>query len=277
MGIKHALIIAISVTVCIQPLEAQVSPVARSSARELVAYFSKKGATREVAKFGGEAGIGKSLDAIAKTGGKKCVEEAAKYASAHGLRALKAIELSPEKIIRALEKTPPKDRKILIHIVNSNKRLISENLTKGSEEFLVLEAKYPGLGLDIFKLGDDVCKIANTLPKSDVLRIAQRSDALLRVQKASPKQYQGFAEALKKTPSKILDTLEKHPKVLLSGTALAAYLGSRNELLNLVGDVICRLSASSPARVGGYGIAAIFCAWLAYKLFRPSSKRRNQE
>ncbi len=258
---KLTIIVAI-LALCLQTLEAQVSSATRASSKALVEYFSKKGAAREIARLGGESGIEKSLEAIAEAGGKKCLDGAIIYAKAHGLQAVKAIEISPDKVIRALDKTPPECRRNLIHIVNSNRRLVSENLKTGSEEFLVLEAKYPGFGMRISNLGDDVCKASNTLSGEDVFRIAQKSDALLRVKKASPKQYQKLVQSFKKAPSKTLDILEKHPKVLLSGTALAAFLSLSDET---------KAELLHPLKIGAYCVFAIYCAYLAFKLFRRKS------
>lgn len=249
----------------LQPSFANAALV-RQSAKVLAESFSKKSA-KEFAKFGGEAAVKKSLEGIAKRGGEKCAERAVFYAKSYGIRALESVEISPKYVLEALDNTPQNLRGRIFSIVEKNKSAIAAKLEREGADFLVLEAKYPAYGLKISELGGGAAKAARTLSESEVRALAKNVDALKAARAADSAQYGKFLEKLSAAPAATVALLEKNPKVLLAGTALAAFLGAKEEVMQ---------AAESPMKFTFYGVGAVIVAFVAIKLypFLRSKKRR---
>lgn len=148
------------------------SPAAKTLSKELIKSLGSKG-TKELAEFGGETVVKQSFEYIVKVGGEKCAERALMYSKIYGLDALKAIKVSPAKIIEAAERTPTKYRRNVFSIVNKQPHDIAKLLSKDGGDFLVLEAKYPNMGMKISELGAPVTKTAIDMPKEEVFRLAK--------------------------------------------------------------------------------------------------------
>ncbi len=236
-------------------LSAQIS-VVKTLTKELVEYAGKKSA-KELAEFGGEATVKQSFEYIVKEGGEKCAERALMYSKIYGLDALKAIKVSPAKIIEAAERTPTKYRRNLFSIVNKQPRYIAERLSKEGGDFLVLEAKYPGWGMKISELGAPVTKTAIYRPKEEVFRLAKNVDGLKAVKEVDKSQFEKFVSEFKQAPRKAVELLERNPKVLFTGVALAAFISAKEEIFGTI---------SKPMQYTLYGLGALAVLFVGYKL-----------
>lgn len=196
---------------------------------------------------------------IAKTGGEKCAERALMYSKIYGLKALKTIEVSPVKIIEALERTPTKYKPNIFSIVKANGENVVKRLETEGVDFLILEAKFPNYGFKISELGKATTEIATKLDisKKDAFCLAKNVPSLKAVKKASPFAFSGFLAKLESAPKKTIEMLEKNPKVLFSGAALTAFLGAKEEFM-----------ASSPLQYTLYGIGTLLVFFIGYGLYR---------
>lgn len=239
---------------------AQVSTVAKKTAEACIGYFSKKSG-KELLEYGGEKAVRKAFENISKTGGEKCAERALMYSKIYGLEALKTIEVSPVKVIEALERTPTKYKPNIFSIVKANGENVVKRLETEGVDFLILEAKFPNYGFKISELGKATTEIATKLDISqkDAFCLAKNVPSLKAVKKASPFAFSGFLAKLESAPKKTIEMLEKNPKVLFSGAALTAFLGAKEEFMAL---------ASSPLQYTLYGIGTLLVFFIGYGLYR---------
>ena len=208
----------------------QIMSISKNIAKELTEYVAKRG-TKELAEYGGELGIKKSLQAIAEAGGETCARRAVMYSKIYGADALKAIEIAPQRIIQLLDGIPTNSKAhIIAYIKKTPKNEILDRINKEGIGFLKLEAKYPVWGAKISTLGPETTEFAIALPKEEVRLLARNSEPLKAVKKIDPTQYSKVIEILKSAPAKTLDLLENRPKVLFAGSALTAFISSRSEL-----------------------------------------------
>lgn len=237
-------------------LSAQIS-VVKTLTKELVEYAGKKSA-KELAEFGGEATVKQSFEYIVKVGGEKCAERALMYSKIYGLDALKAIKVSPAKIIEAAERTPTKYRRNVFSIVNKQPHDIVKRLSKDGGDFLVLEAKYPGWGMKISELGvQSVTKSAINMPKKNVFTLAKNAEGLKAVKGADKSQFEKFVSEFNQAPRKTVELLERNPKVLFTGVALAAFISAKEEIFGTI---------SKPMQYTLYGLGALAVLFVGYKL-----------
>ena len=211
-------------------LSGQVASVSKNIVKELTEYVAKKG-TKELAEYGGEMGIKKSLQAIAEAGGETCAKRAVMYSKIYGVDALKAIEISPQRIIQLLDDIPTDSKAHIIAFIRKTpKDEMLGRINKEGIRFLKLEAKHPAWGRRISELGPEVTEFALALPKKEIRLLARNSEPLKAVKKIDPAQYSKAIDTLKSAPAKTLDILEKSPNLLFTGGALAAFISSKNEL-----------------------------------------------
>lgn len=248
-------------------LNAQIS-VVKTLTKELVEYAGKKSA-KELAEFGGEAAVKQSFEYIVIVGGEKFAERALMYSKIYGLDALKAIKVSPAKIIEAVERTPTQYRRTIFSIVNKQPRYIAERLSKEGGDFLVLEAKYPGWGMKISELGvQSVTKSAINMPKKNVFTLAKNAEGLKAVKGADKSQFEKFVSEFKQAPRKTVELLERNPKVLFTGAALAAFISAKEEIFGAI---------SKPMQYTLYGLGALAVLFVGYKLFPFPRKKQHVE
>ena len=243
---------------------AQVSTVIKKPVEAFIEYIGKKSG-EELLKYGGEKAVRQAFENIAKTGGEKCAERALMYSRKYGLKALKTIEVSPVKIIEALERTPTKCKPNIFSIVRINGEKVVKRLETEGTDFLILEAKFPNNGFKISELGKATTEIATKLDisKKDAFCLAKNVQSLKAVKKASPLAFGGFLAKLESAPKKTIEMLEKNPKVLFSGAALTAFLGVKEEFMS---------AATTPMQYTLYGVGTVFILFAAYGLYALSKR-----
>lgn len=256
-------IIVIFIPIFIPVSYAQVSTVAKKMAEVCIEYLGKKSG-KELLECGGEKAVRRAFENIYKTGGEKCAERALMYSKIYGSKALKSIEVSPVKVIEALDRTPTKYKPNIFSIVRVNGENVVKRLETEGVDFLVLEAKFPNYGFKISELGKTATEITTKLDisKKDAFFLAKNVPSLKAVKNESPSAFNGFLAKLESAPKQTIETLEKNPKVLFSGVALTAFLGAKEEILPVAAEIV-----SSPIRYTLYGVGTIFILFAGCKLF----------
>lgn len=244
-------------------LHAQVSTVAKKAAEACIEYIGKKSG-KELLEYGGEKAVRRAFENIAKTGGEKCAERALMYSKIYGVKALKSIEMSPVKVIEALERTPTKYKPNIFSIVRVNGENVVKRLETEGVDFLILEAKFPNYGFKISELGKTTTEITTKLDisKKGAFYLAKNVPSLKAVKNESPSAFNEFLAKLESAPKKTIEMLEKNPKVLFSGVALTAFLGAKEEILPVAAEIV-----SSPILYTLYGVGTIFILFVGCKLF----------
>ena len=246
---------------------AQIFSAAKTLSKELIKSLGSKG-TKELSEFGGETVVKQSFEYIVKVGGEKCAERALMYSKIYGLDALKAIKVSPAKIIEAAERTPTKYRRNVFSIVNKQPHDIAKLLSKDGGDFLVLEAKYPNMGMKISEIGAPVANTAIDMPKEEVFRLAKNVDGLKAVKKADISQFEKFVSEFKQAPRKAVELLERNPKTMFAGAALTAFFFAKGETIRGLYNII-----SEPLQYSLCGLGALAVLFIGYKLLTLSREK----
>ncbi|MFI3291858.1 MAG: hypothetical protein R3Y46_08285 [Opitutales bacterium] len=242
----------------------QVGSALRNIGEEILEVFTKKGA-KELAEIGGKEGLEQSLKVIAKEGGETAVERTLMYSKIYGSSALNAIKASPKKVTQALDSIPSEYKRNLISIVNKNPSAIANRLDNEGIDFLRLEAKFPSMGSSISKLGTETSQAAFDLSKKEAATLARYSPCLEAAKKADPSAYSKFLTELKNAPAKTVKLLNDNPNFLLAGTALTAFIASKNELFREGGFV--EETITKPTSLFTYCIAILAVIFLGIKFY----------
>lgn len=198
---------------------AQAGTVVRTIAKELAEKLGERGA-RELAEIGGEAGVRGIVEKAAAEGGEKLAREIAGYAEQYGAQSLRAFREAPAAMAQCMRKVPAEFAEGAMRAAAREPALVARLATEIGEDALIVAAKHPGVGVDVAsKLGRDGCALAKKLTTPDTIRLARFGDDLARLPAA---ERTGILARIGEAPGKVLGYLEKHPKLLLTATAIAA-------------------------------------------------------
>lgn len=198
---------------------AQAGTMVRTIAKELAEKLGERGA-RELAEIGGEAGVRGIVEKAAAEGGEKLAREIAGYAEQYGAQSLRAFREAPAAMAQCMRKVPAEFAEGAMRAAAREPALVARLATEIGEDALIVAAKHPGVGVDVAsKLGRDGCALAKKLTTADTIRLARFGDDLARLPAA---ERTGILARIGKAPGKVLGYLEKHPKLLLTATAIAA-------------------------------------------------------
>jgi len=207
---------------------AQTGSVVRTVAKELAEKLGQRGA-RELAEAGGEAAVREAIEKAATQGGETLAREVAGYAERYGAQSLRAFREAPAAMVQGMKKLPVEFAEGAMRAAAREPAVIARLATEVGEDALIVAAKHPGVGVDIAtKLGREGCAVAKKLTTPETIRLARISDDLARLPAA---ERNGLLARIGKAPGKVLDYLEKHPKVLFTAAATTAALGAIDHLL----------------------------------------------
>jgi len=242
-------------------------------ASPIVKALAKRGAG-ELAKAGGEQGVKAAVKKISGECGEQGVKEAAEYAAKFGAKSINAISHSPKAVLSALKRCPDNLKGRLLYIAEEGGEKAAREL---GENGLLIEAKFPSFGEKIASLGDDVAKAAaDKFGREEISVLAKNARALDAAKRADPAAFKSFSERLSAMPSATVKLLNDNPKVLFAGTALAAFLGAKEETMNIVDKVLSK-PLEATAWGGGTILLIAFAAWLFIKLGLSRLFRKPQE
>jgi hypothetical protein len=210
----------------------QIPSATEAAARDLVEVMVREGgreAAAELAEMGGEAAVRGLLKRVASEGGEELVERVAKYGTRYGPEALKAVERSPGRMIRALDGMPPSLVAPAVRAAAREPELTARLVGEYGVDALEVAAKHPGVGAGLAeKLGADGITIGQKLSTDQAVAFARYADDIAA---RPPGERNELLDAMVKAPSKVLDYLENHPRVLLTTGGVAAIIAAKDNLL----------------------------------------------
>ena len=207
---------------------AQTGAAVRAMAKELAEKLGQRGA-RELAEAGGEAAVREVIEKAATQGGETLAREVASYAERYGAQSLRAFREAPAAMVQGMKKLPAEFAEGAMRAAAREPAVIARLATEVGEDALIVAAKHPGVGVDIAgKLGREGCAAAKNLTTPETIRLARISDDLARLPAA---ERNGMLTRIGKAPGKVLDYLEKHPKVLMTAAATTTAIVAIDRLL----------------------------------------------
>jgi hypothetical protein len=215
----------------------QISPVTETVARELIDVMVREGgqeAASELAQMGGETAVRDLLERAAGEGGEELVGRVRRYGMRYGPSALKAVERSPARMIRALDGLSPDLVGPAIRAAAREPEITDRLVAIYGKEALALEASQPGVGAMLAeKLGSEGITIGEKLTTDQAVALTRYADDVAALPAGERNQ---LLDAMVKAPAAALDYLETHPKVLLTAGGVAAVIAVKDNLLGGTGS-----------------------------------------
>lgn len=253
-----------------------ISEVVENGVRQILqagAEQAGKRAAQELAEVGGEQIVRETVAQAAREGGEALVEKLATNSSRYGLTFLKGASESPGAFARAWEAVPENLRAGALAELRREPKLMANLVAKAGNEgadVLVAAGRHPGVSSQIMKdLGGGSASALKNLTTDEAVALAKRTPALAEV--ATGAQRGELSAMLAKSPKRVLEWLEKHPKTLLTSAALTAFIASKDEIIgNAEHPGFIERTVGGPVVVGAWIASALLCVglglWLLIRL-----------
>lgn len=203
----------------------------RKAATELIEVLAERGGragAKELAEFGGHEAVKGVLEKAAREGGEALVERVARYGQSHGLAALRFIERSPAKVVGALDELGPELAAPAIRAAAREPQLVARLVETYGASALRVAAGHPGVGTRIAEqLGQEGIELAGRLPTEQAVSLARWGDDVAGLPAAERGR---VLAAIRTSPEKALNWLDRHPKVLLTAGGVAAFIAAKDNL-----------------------------------------------
>ena len=224
------------------------NPVAKG-VREIAEAIAKKGgkeAAQELAEFGGKQAIQEVLEKAAKEGGDELVEKVIKYGRKYGLSAVKTIDNAPALYIKALDGIPETLVERALWAAQREPATMTRLLSQHGSDALQIAARYRGVGTDIVaKLGDDGVRMARNLTEDQAVIIARHADDIAGLPSSQKNQ---VVEAILAAPGRVIDYMEKHPKVFMTAAGITTLVALKDDVLGKDEEITINPDGSTTTR-----------------------------
>lgn len=224
-----------------------------SGAREILEVVAARGgreAAQELAEFGGKEAVEAALQRVAKEGGDDLVAKAVRFGKSHGLSAIRTIERAPALYIKALDAMPANLVERALGAARRDPALVERIVSRHGSEALEIAARHRGVGADIVaKLGDDGIRMARNLTEEQAVILARHADDIARL----PQGQRGdMVDVILKAPGRILDYLERHPRVFMTATGVTTLIALKDDVLGADEETIVNPDGSTRTRKIGF-------------------------
>ncbi|MDQ6951328.1 MAG: hypothetical protein Q9M26_06665 [Mariprofundales bacterium] len=225
------------------------------------------------------------LEGIEQRGGKSLVARAEQLGLSHGEKAIKVLAKDPKVLIPAIERFRFADQSRLLAFLARSPGL-SKAVNRYGADVLKLELRSKGQAMRIIDtFGDGGLKLTAQLNDKQLMLLTQESS---RFKGVSAKTVKEFLDMAGKYTGKVFNWLEKHPRLLYTGTGAILVMQMKTELL---GDpatgtqgAVQQVADSVMAGVTAIGkefapwIAGALALWLSFRswLRRPQPQQPPQ-
>lgn len=201
------------------------------AATEIGESILRRGGTEaaaELAQIGGRKAVQELMEQAAKEGGETLMKQTAQLAEKHGVLALKAMRGAPGAVVRAVDGMPAELAAQGLRAIVREPVAMQKLVREFGSEALETAARHPGLAGKISGgMGREGLDIARRLTTDEATVLARCADDLAKLPAA---ERASFMSLLKQSPAKVLAWMERHPKILLAGSATAAVVLARKEI-----------------------------------------------
>jgi len=167
------------------------------------------------------------LSGIEQRAGKAMGMRAEKLATRHGKATLKVLSKEPKTLIPAIERFSPSNQARLLNALAKKPALIN-GVRKYGNDVLKLELRSKGQAtaiLDVF--GAEGLRLTRKLSVKQLMLLVQQT---ARFKGASAKSIKEFLKLAWKHTAKVFDWMERHPRLLYTGTAALLVTNLKTEL-----------------------------------------------
>ena len=237
---------------------------------------------RELAEFGGTRAIREVLEQAQREGGETLMKQVALQTEKHGMLALQALRGAPAPVLRALDGVPAELAENSLRALVREPAAMQQLATQFGSAALETAAKHPGLAVPIgSRLGGEGLDAARRLSLDHAAALSRHADDLAKLPAAERSQ---FLSMIRESPAKALAWMEKHPRLLVAGSATTAVVLARKEIFGEAGQqgFIERAAAAlyrtfeKPINWMLGGLGAIVLAWAGFKLWAISRLMRRR-
>lgn len=259
-------------------------PIARAqggaavrAATEIGESILRRGGTEaaeELAKIGGQKAVQELMEQAAKEGGEALVKQTARLAETHGVLALKAMQGAPGAVVRAVDGVPAELAEQGLRAIVREPAVMQGMVREFGSAALETAARHPGLAGKISSgLGSEGLDIARRVTTEEATLLARYADDIAKLPAA---ERASVMSLLKQAPGKALAWAERHPKLLIAGSATTAVVLARKELfgegdapgfLERIGSSIYE-TFKAPINVVAAALAGIVVLWAGLKMRR---------
>ena len=270
------------------PATAQLSATARAASeiaetlvRRSTAEASEKAAA-ELAGIGGTKAIQEILEAAQKEGGEALMRSVARQSARHGVLALSALRGAPAAVIRAIDNLPAELAENGLRAVAREPQVMGRMVSEFGEAALETAARHPGLASPIAsRLGSEGLDVARRLSTDEAIALSRHADDLARL---APAERSAFLDMMRTAPAKTLAWIEKHPRLLIAGSATTAVIAARREIfgdgssqgfLERAGAALYQ-TFRKPLNLAAAGLTAAALAWAGLHLWSTWRRLRRR-
>jgi hypothetical protein len=221
-------------------VEAQEGALVRTVAKEVVESLTvqaeKQGTRavlRELAEFGGEAAARDVFEVVARASGEQGLQRIAQLSKTYGLDALRAAKAAPGITARFMEQVAPDLAPgALRALAREGETAVWSRIDQALvPAALEAAARHPGVGAPVVEKLGAAGALAATRYDTDLLIQLARSPAVETMATLPAAERKGLIAAL-------VDFLEQHPKVVLTGTAVGLFVQYKKQLLGGDGAIV---------------------------------------
>jgi hypothetical protein len=267
------------------PLLRAQGGAALRAAEELGEVILRRGgaeAAEELAKIGGQKAVQELMEQAAKEGGEALMKQTAQLAEKHGVLALNAMRGAPGVVVRAVDGMPAELAEQGLRAIVHEPAAMQSMVREFGSAALETAAKHPGLAGKISSgLGKEGLDIARNVTTREATTLAHYADDIAKLPAA---ERASVMNLIKQSPGKALAWIERHPKILIAGSATAAVVLARKEIFG-DGDApgfLERVGGSlydtfkAPVNVAVAALAGIVVLWAGLRMRRVWRAARRQ-
>lgn len=228
---------------------------------------------RELAEFGGVKAVREVLEQAEREGGEVLMRQVAVQTEKHGVLALQALKGAPAPVLRALDGVPAELAENSLRALVREPAAMQKLATEFGSSALETAARHPGLAVPIgSRLGGEGLDTARRLSLDQAAALTRHADDLAKLPAAERSQ---FLAMIRESPAKALAWMEKHPRLLIAGSATTAVVLARKEIFgdDVQQGFIERAAAAlyrtfeKPINLGLGILAAVALVWGGFKVW----------
>lgn len=214
-----------------RPARAQVQvarEVIQTAVEKVVSQAGKQG-MRELTEMGGRAAVQQVIEQSAREGGEQLVAKVTQYGVEEGPLAIRAIGRSPAKMVSALDELAPTMRGAAIQAMERDPQVLLPLVRQHGAAALEVAARHPGVGEQVVqRLGPDGITLGRRLSTDQSILLMRHADEIAQL---TPAQRAGVVSQILRSPGKVLEFLETHPRVLMTTAGVGVVLAIKGDII----------------------------------------------
>ena len=226
-----ATILLFFLALAIPAAKAQVSAVREVVEEATEQIFRSAGSKglEELTEMGGKTAVREVLEQSSEEGGEQLVKRVTQYGIEDGPMALRAIRLAPARVVDSLDGLSPELRTAGLRAIERDPQAMTQIVKRYGTAGLEVTARHPGVGEKLVEsLGSDGVSLGRKLTTDQTIMAARFADEIAAL--PAP-QRAGIIGKILKSPGPVLDFLESHPRILMTGAGVAVVMAVKDDII----------------------------------------------